>query len=90
MALDLQHSSDLLAERVNAYFGYSLVQGLRLRQVPLHRKQQPAPLRRSPGSGGKGAEASQERFSMIEDSDLRKALQRLADAVDTAGSRERL
>src|ERR1700755_284805 len=54
MALEIQHSSDVILERVNRFFGWSAVGRLALRQAPLSRRGQPknprAPGR--PAAGG--------------------------------------
>ena len=39
MAIEIQHLSDVVLERVNRFFGWRAVGGLRLRQAPLRRKQ---------------------------------------------------
>ena len=36
-ALELQHLSPLIIEKVNGYFGYQAVSGLRLKQMPIRR-----------------------------------------------------
>src|SRR3954465_14442745 len=42
MALEIQHSSDVILERVNRVFGWSAVGRLTLRQAPLPRRKRPA------------------------------------------------
>lgn len=87
MALDLQHSGDLLAERVNMYFGYALVARLRLKQGPVRRKaarpplQVPAPLPPARAAG------LNRRLSAIDDPGLREALERLGTAVGSKGGK---
>lgn len=81
MALDLQHSGDLLAERVNTHFGYALVARLRLLQAPLHMRPQRPPLQAIPDLPPERATALQQQLSVIDDSGLREALERLARAV---------
>ena len=39
MALEIQHSSDVILERVNRFFGWSAVGRLALRQAPLSRRE---------------------------------------------------
>ena len=56
MALEIQHTSDVILERVNRFFGWSAVGRLALRQAPLSRRERPraaraaGPDRRSPRS----------------------------------------
>ncbi len=45
MALEIQHSSDVILQRVNRFFGWSAVGRLALRQAPLSRRKGPAPCR---------------------------------------------
>src|SRR5580693_3668391 len=45
MALEIQHASDALLQRVNRFFGWSAVGRLALRQGPLSRREWPAPPR---------------------------------------------
>ena len=55
MALEIQHSSDVILQRVNRFFGWSAVGRLALRQAPLSRRKRPAPLPRAgPEIGGQG------------------------------------
>src|SRR5512135_1390884 len=42
MALEIQHSSDVILQRVNRFFGWSAVGRLALRQAPLSRRDRPA------------------------------------------------
>src|SRR5436305_470274 len=41
MALEIQHSSDVILQRVNRYLGWSAVGRLALRQAPLARRDRP-------------------------------------------------
>src|SRR5947207_4589038 len=41
MALEIQHSSDVILQRVNRFFGWSAVGRLALRQAPLSRPRRP-------------------------------------------------
>src|SRR6185437_6934859 len=47
MALEIQHASDIIIQRVNRFFGWSAVGRLALRQAPLSRSRRPA-ARRAP------------------------------------------
>ena len=62
MALEIQHSSDVILQRVNRFFGWSAVGRLALRQAPLSRRKPRdvapegprAQPRAGPESGGRG------------------------------------
>src|SRR6201989_1569525 len=78
VALEIQHSSDGILERVNRFFGWSAVGRLALRQAPLSRRN-----RRTPASGPDpeaGAEVAK-TLSSVEDDDLRAALARLGASI---------
>src|SRR5215468_12758199 len=45
MALEIQHRSDVILERVNRFFGWHAVGRVALRQAPLSRRDAPAPPR---------------------------------------------
>lgn len=81
MALDLQHCGDLLAERVNAHFGYALVARLRLSQGPVRPRARRRALQAPPPLPPEEAAALDRRLVGIEDEGLRSALERLATAV---------
>jgi hypothetical protein len=78
MALEIQHSSDVILQRVNRFFGWSAVGKLALRQAPLSRRQRPAPPR-SPDP--KAVAEIAETLSSVEDEELRAALARLGAAI---------
>src|SRR5258708_2335835 len=78
MALEIQHSSDVILERVNRFFGWSAVGRLALRQAPLSRRGQPKP------SGEPDPTAVAEvakTLSSVEDDELRAALARLGASI---------
>ena len=77
-ALEIQHSSDVILQRVNRFFGWSAVGRLALRQAPLsHRK---APVRgRAPDA--KAVAEVAETLSAVDDEELRAALARLGAAI---------
>ena len=52
MALEIQHASDALLQRVNRFFGWSAVGRLALRQAPLSRRDRPGPPRAARCQGG--------------------------------------
>ena len=78
MALEIQHSSDVILQRVNRFFGWSAVGRLALRQAPLSRRDRPPPPR--PPDPKAVAEIS-ETLSAVEDEELRAALARLGAAI---------
>src|ERR1700723_4175434 len=78
MALEIQHGSDVILQRVNRFFGWSAVGRLALRQAPLSRRDRGPPSRApDPHSGAKVAEA----LSAVEDEELRAALARLGASI---------
>src|ERR1700761_1394893 len=78
MALEIQHSSDVILQRVNRFFGWSAVGRLALRQAPLSRRdRRPIPRAPDPKSVAKVAES----LSAIEDEELRAALARLGASI---------
>jgi hypothetical protein len=78
MALEIQHSSDVILERVNRFFGWSAVGRLALRQAPLSRRERPRPLGApDPKAVAKVAET----LSSVEDEELRAALARLGASI---------
>jgi hypothetical protein len=78
MALEIQHSSDVILQRVNRFFGWSAVGRLALRQAPLSRRERPKPARApDPAAVAKIAET----LSAVEDEELRAALARLGASI---------
>jgi hypothetical protein len=78
MALEIQHSSDVILQRVNRFFGWSAVGRLALRQAPLTRRDRPKiPPAPDPQSVAKVAET----LSAVEDEELRAALARLGASI---------
>ena len=78
MALEIQHSADVILERVNRFFGWSAVGKLAFRQAPLSRprvRKRPAPP--DPNAVAKVAE----NLTDIEDEQLKSALARLGAAI---------
>ena len=77
-ALEIQHQSGVILERVNRFFGWQAVGRIALRQAPLSRpKQRPALPKIDPVETEKVAAT----LSGIADDDLRMALARLGAAV---------
>ena len=77
-ALEIQHKSDVILERVNRFFGWSAVGRLALRQAPLSRRERPPP-QRAPDAEAVAEVA--ETLSAVEDEELRAALARLGAAI---------
>jgi hypothetical protein len=78
MALEIQHASDAILQRVNRYFGWNAVGRLALRQAPLARRPRPeAP--RAPDAEAVAQVA--ETLSLVEDAELRAALARLGASI---------
>src|ERR1700744_554744 len=80
MALEIQHSSDVILQRVNRFFGWSAVGKLALRQAPLSRR---APPRRPRPPEAKEVAEIEKTLSSVEDDELRAGLARLG-----AGSKQ--
>jgi hypothetical protein len=78
MALEIQHSSDVILERVNRFFGWSAVGRLALRQAPLSRRDQPKP---SPAPDPRAVAEVAKTLSAVEDEELRAALARLGASI---------
>jgi hypothetical protein len=76
-AVEIQHQSRVILERVNRFLGWQAVSGLRLRQAPLTRRTQAKP---TPPDGGEQARIAA-TLSDIADDNLRAALARLGAAV---------
>jgi hypothetical protein len=78
MALEIQHKSDLILQRVNRFFGWSAVGRLALRQAPLSRRDRPKP---PAPPDPKAVAAIADSLSAVEDEQLRAALARLGAAI---------
>src|SRR3954447_812848 len=77
-ALEIQHSSDVILQRVNRFFGWSAVGKLAFRQAPLSRARRL--VRPGPPDAKSVAEVA-ERLGDIEDEQLKSALARLGAAI---------
>lgn len=77
-AVEIQHLSAVILERVNRFFGWQAIGGIALRQAPLRRREP-----REPPSPPDPAVAARIAASLpdIEDEGLREALARLGAAV---------
>ena len=71
-AIEVQHRSDKILERVNTYFGYRAITEMRILQAPVARTKPPSPTVTEP-SHDDILPAS----TVIEDEGLRRALSRL-------------
>jgi len=77
-ALEIQHKSDVLLERVNRFFGWHAVGRLALRQAPLSRRERP--VRPGPPDPKTVADVAK-TLSAVEDEALKDALARLGAAI---------
>ncbi len=78
MALEIQHTSDVILQRVNRFFGWNAVGRLALRQAPLSRSQRP---KRLPPPDAKEVARIAETLTSVEDESLRTALARLGASI---------
>ena len=78
MALEIQHSSDVILQRVNRFFGWSAVGKLALRQAPLARRERRT---RPPAPDAEAVAEVEKTLSSVEDDELRLALARLGAAI---------
>jgi len=78
MALEIQHASDVILERVNRFFGWHAVGRLALRQGPLSRRQAPEGTR---APDQRNVEEIAKTLTSIEDDALRAALARLGASI---------
>lgn len=77
-AIEIQHLSAVILERVNRFFGWRAIGRLSLRQAPLRRRQAPpAPSPLDPEAAARIAA----ELPQVEDEELRLALARLGAAV---------
>jgi hypothetical protein len=77
-AIEIQHQSDLILERVNRFFGWRAVKRIAIRQAPLARRTPPrAPAKPS----AEATAAAAARLPDIADEGLRQALARLSVAI---------
>jgi len=79
MALEIQHTSDVILERVNRFLGWNAIGRIALRQAPLSRK--PAPKARRTPDAAKVAQIEDSLSSTVEDEALRAALARLGASI---------
>jgi hypothetical protein len=78
-ALEIQHLSDVILERVNQFFGWRAVGNVRLRQAPLARRAAPRSL---PAPDSAALTRIAATLPEIRDGKLRDALARLGAAME--------
>ena len=78
MALEIQHKSDVILQRVNRFLGWSAVGRLALRQAPLSRRDRP---KASPAPDPADVAELAKTLSSVEDDELRTALARLGASI---------
>jgi hypothetical protein len=78
VAVEIQHLSAVILERVNRFFGWQAIGRIALRQAPLRRREKPIPP--SPPDPEIAARIAA-GLPEIEDEDLRQALGRLGAAI---------
>jgi hypothetical protein len=78
MALEIQHGSDVILQRVNRFLGWNAVGRLALRQAPLARRKAP---KASAAPDAKLVAEVAKTLSSVEDEDLRAALARLGALI---------
>ncbi len=77
-ALEIQHLSAVILERVNRFFGWQAIGRIALRQAPLRRREPPTP---PPPLDPEIAARIAASLPAIENDDLRQALARLGAAI---------
>ena len=78
MALEIQHASDVILQRVNRFFGWSAVGKIALRQAPLSR---PVPRRQATPPAPSAVKQVSDTLGSVEDDELRDALAKLGASV---------
>ena len=76
-AIEIQHQSNVVLERINRFFGWQAVGRLALRQAPLRRRAMPSKPQADPEAEARVAAT----LTAVGDDDLRTALARLGAAV---------
>lgn len=81
-ALELQHLSPLIIEKINGYFGFRAVEKLRLKQTPIRRPESQMPANRSSRPLNAAEQAKlQDLLAGVEDRDLRQVLESLGRSL---------
>jgi hypothetical protein len=76
-AIEIQHLTNVICERVNRFLGWRAIERIALRQAPLHRALRKSARQVDPAATARIAASMPE----IADDDLRQALARLGAAV---------
>jgi hypothetical protein len=76
-ALEIQHLSDVILERVNRFFGWHAIGRVAIRQAPLRRREASPPRKIDEAAAARIAEALPD----VKDDSLRQALARLGAAI---------
>jgi len=76
-ALEIQHLSAVILERVNRFFGWQAIGRLAIRQAPIRRREQPQQREPDPAIAARIAETLPD----VESDNLRQALARLGAAI---------
>lgn len=76
-ALEIQHQSAVILERVNRFFGWQAIGRIAIRQAPLRRQTEPPPRNPDPAEAARIAED----LPGVEDHGLRQAIGRLGAAI---------
>jgi hypothetical protein len=76
-ALEIQHLSGIILERVNRFFGWEAIGRVAIRQGPIRRREQPPQRPADPAIATRIAES----LPSIENEDLRRALARLGASI---------
>ena len=79
-AIEIQHMSEVILERINRFFGWRAVKRIAIRQAPLLHKDVPP----APSADPDAARRIEETLPPIEDESLRQALARLGAAIKQA------
>ena len=77
-ALEIQHMSGVILERVNRFFGWNAVGQIALRQAPLSRREKPKPPK---GPDPQVTAELEAEMADVADGDLRNALARLGASL---------
>ena len=77
-ALEIQHLSAVILERVNRFFGWQAIGSISLRQAPLRRREKPVP---PPPPDPAVVARLAEGMTEVHDSGLREALARLGASI---------
>ena len=77
-AIEIQHLSAIILERVNRFFGFRAVDRLALRQAPLSRREK----RKPKGPDAEHLAQVAARLTGVQDEGLRQALARLGAAIE--------